>query len=362
LGSALQNRRLHHAYIFHGPSGVGKFTTACAFAKVLLCLDPHTDLNGGVSPCGGCESCRLMGHGTSDTTGQATAAHPDFHIVTKELARYSHDAAVRGRKLTSIPVDVLRESFIEPVYRAAQLSRSKVLVIDEAELLNPTGQNLLLKTLEEPPAGTYLILVTSSEDRLLMTIRSRCQRVAFTPLPDEALRGWLDRQSFEGSDYQKTWLIDFAAGSLGRAQVAMEYDLYDWARSVLPSLDQMARGVYPDEMGRQMTEYIDGFAKRWVDQHENASKEAANRRAAALLWSLIGRHASQKIAGLSAGCDPADPAASESRLSPWLGVIDVLHTSEQGLASHVNTSLVCDHLVSLLYRCLATQDQAVVTA
>src|SRR5690606_4650358 len=117
--------------------------------------------------------------------------HPDLHVVTKELARYSEDRSTRERKLTQIPVDVLRTELIEPVYRAAQMGHGKVFIVDEAELLNDAGQNAMLKTLEEPPAGTTIILVTSIQDRLLPTIRSRCQRVAFVPLPDSVVSRWL---------------------------------------------------------------------------------------------------------------------------------------------------------------------------
>ncbi len=355
LQSSLQSDRLHHAYIFHGPAGVGKFTTARAFAKALLCDAPQTDLQGTVSPCDACQSCRLMGTATTagdtDSTAQHSAAHPDFHVVTKELARFSDDASVRNRKLTSIPVDVLRRSLLDPVYRAAQLSRRKVLIVDEAELLNPTGQNLLLKTLEEPPPGTHLILVTASEPRLLVTIRSRCQRVSFVPLADDAVADWLSQQEHALSDAQQSWLVGFASGSLGRAQLAIEYDLAKWAEAVLPLIDGMAKGQFPVDLGQDIAAMIDAFAKQWVDDHDGASKEAANQQAAGLMWSLIAQHAREKIRNTAAQCDPQDPEAGEAALGPWLGVIDALGSAQQALASHVNLGLATDQLVFLLHRC-----------
>lgn len=358
LQTALRNGRLHHAYIFHGPVGVGKFTTAYAFAKVLLCHDPQNprnDAQGDVAACGACESCRLIGDGTPNDT-----AHPDLRVVAKELARYSDDASVRGRKLTSIPVDVLRQSLIEPVYRAAQIGRRKVLIVDEAELLNDTGQNLLLKTLEEPPLETYLILVTASQEKLLMTIRSRCQRVAFVPLPDELVSQWLEQQSSQLSDEQRSWLIGFAGGSLGRIRLAMDYSLFDWAHTVIPAIDQASQGQYPIDLGQEMKEMIDGFAKRWVDEHTGASKEAANRMAAAVLWSIIGQYARQQIHKLASQCAASDPVANESVLVPWVGVIDALTQAEHKLARNVNLGLVTDHLVSLIYRALTGKKEALV--
>ncbi len=168
LQSALQTDRLHHALIFHGPKGVGKFTTARALAAILLCHEVAKKAASSFLPpvraCGTCRSCAALRAGS----------HPDDHVITKELARFSSDAAVRDRKLMTIPTAVLRENLIEPVNLAPRLGSHKVFVVDEAELLDSVSQNILLKTLEEPPAGTYVILVTDAEDRLLPTIRSRC--------------------------------------------------------------------------------------------------------------------------------------------------------------------------------------------
>ncbi len=199
LQAALRTGHAHHAYVFHGSAGVGKFTTAKAFAKIILCHDPQTDLGGRVIACGGCASCRLL-RGESGSA-QNSGVHPDFLVVTKELARFSDDRKIRERKQLTIPVEVLESQFIEPIHRAPQLRHNKVLVIDEAELIDSRGQNLLLKTLEEPPAGMYLILVTASEDKLLPTIRSRCQRHRLRPAAvDEVLDRWLKGALLEGMD------------------------------------------------------------------------------------------------------------------------------------------------------------------
>ena len=355
LQTALRNGRLHHAYIFHGPVGIGKFTTAYAFAKVLLCHDPKTDDQGNTAACGGCKSCHLIGE-----SAPSDAAHPDLRVVAKELARYSDDASVRGRKLTSIPVDVLRQSLIEPVYRAAQMGPRKVLIVDEAELLNDTGQNLLLKTLEEPPKETYLILVTASQDKLMMTIRSRCQRVAFVPLPDKLVSQWLEQRSPSLADEQHSWLVGFAGGSLGRATLAMDYGLFDWSKTIIPAIDQASQGKYPIALGQEMKEMIDGFAKHWVDEHAGASKEAANRMAAGVLWSIVGQHARQHIHRLASQCQAGEAAVNEPALGPWVGVIGALAQAEHELARNVNLGLVTDHLVSLIYRALTIEEESLI--
>ncbi|MEO1235276.1 MAG: DNA polymerase III subunit [Planctomycetota bacterium] len=364
LAAQLASGRVHHAQIFHGPPGVGKFTTALAFARVLLCHTPEQSLAGQVMACGGCPSCRLLPStpGNDEDGAPATDAsggHPDLHIVNKELARYSDDRQIRDRKLTSIPVDVLRTALIEPAYRGAQLNHGKVFVVDEAELLNPAGQNALLKTLEEPPTheiaavapgsgagGTFIILVTAHEDRLLPTIRSRCQRTAFVPLPDEVLDRFLQEYAAQLEPVERSWLVGFAQGSLGRARLVLDYGLTEWARVVLAQLEQLARGRAVPTLGADMAERINGFAEAWVKNHDNASKEAANKQAAGLMFSLVAVHARQEIDRLAATCDPAGPDAAEATLTPWLDVIAALGVAESRLGSNVNLGLVCDGLAS----------------
>lgn len=363
LQAALQSGRVHHAFVFHGPTGVGKFTTAVSFARVLLCHDPQPDLAGRVTACDACASCRLLhdrveqaSTSESDDGDDVTigGAHPDFHVVTKELARFSDDKTTRERKLMNIPVAVLEEHLVGPVYRAAQLKHHKVFIVDEAELIDPFfGQNKLLKTLEEPPAGTYIILVTSNEDRLLPTIRSRCQRVSFFSLSDDVIGAWYARQDLHWREDELQWMTDFAAGSLGRAATAVQHDLVQWARTVIPGIEQLARGNAVSELGEQIGTMIDDFASGWVKSHANASKEAANKRAADMMWTLITQYARRQITTLAPRCDGSDVLADEAQLMPWLGVIDAVAQVEREVATNVNLKLACDHLVSLLSRALA---------
>ncbi len=349
LQSALRGGRLHHAYVFHGPVGVGKFTTARAFAAVLLCPQPVAEPNEPVRPCGRCPACVQVQQGS----------HPDDHLITKELARFSGDANVRQRKLTTIPIDVLRQNMLEPVQLAATLGHTKVFTVDEAQLIAEPAQNLLLKTLEEPPPNTYIILVTDSEHRLLPTIRSRCQRVPFVPLPDKVIADWRSGQARLDPHHER-WLIAFAGGSLGQAQLAADRGLYEWAKVVLPALDAMARQQHPHALGGQMAGFIDEFAKSWVQDNEGASKDAANRRASALLFSMIGQHARLRLRELADQSDGADTDAAEAAIEPWLRAIDALGEAQRHLSSNVNLGLVLDHLVSRLFRALSAGEAVAV--
>ncbi|MEX0885485.1 MAG: DNA polymerase III subunit [Phycisphaeraceae bacterium] len=357
LQTQLASGRLHHAFIFHGPAGVGKFTTAIALARVLLCHDPVRDLAGRLAACGSCPSCRLMSQaseGAADDAGTATGdeapglesadfaagAHPDLHVVTKELARYHDDKRIRDRKLTQIPVEVLRDTLLEPAYRAAALNHGKVFIVDEAELLNPTGQNLLLKTLEEPPAGTTLVLVTSSEDRLLPTIRSRCQRVAFVPLADEVVVQWLARAAPGMDEPERARVAAVASGSIGRAAMAAAYGLGEWVDVIDRQLADMAAAKPSGTLGGAMAERIDGFAQTWVKRHANASKEAANRLGAEQLFAVLAGYARQRLHGAAGRADGADA----DELERWVAVIDAVQEARGMLDANVNLALVCDDL------------------
>lgn len=363
LNRALQTGRVHHAYIFHGPAGVGKFTTACAWARVYLCHSRQTDLAGRMEACGACASCRLWNryHGVEDAT---EVAHPDFRVLRKELAAVSDNATLRKRKQMNLPVDLLREHMLggttsndkdhsPVVYQTARLGHGKVFVIDEAELLDRHGQNALLKTLEEPPAGTCIILVTSQEDQLLMTIRSRCQRVAFDRLSDEFVGRWLDTHLAPNSEDQRTELISVAEGSLGRAKLAVEYGLAQWADLVAQGLMRMQRGNCPVEMGSQMAQMMDAFAGTWVEKRPNASKEAANHQAAQLMLSLIGAYARRRVSDEAGQIVGGDVGAGESWLGPWVEVIEAVDRAWSEIDANVNLGLACDHLVSLLWSVLA---------
>lgn len=346
LATLYASGRLHHAYIFHGPTGVGKHTTALALARVLLCHQPNETLTGDFEPCNQCRGCNAW---------TAQGDHDDLHVVRKELAAFSSDKQIRGRKLTTIPVEVLRQSLLEPVYRRAHLDQRKVFIVDEAELIANEGQNLLLKTLEEPPADTYIMLVTSAEDRLLPTIRSRCQRIAFSPLSDEQLGTWLDQHMPEVEATHRQWLIWLGQGSPGVAQLAHEFGMVKWGQYLAPAVDQISRGQRCPELGAQMAQMVDDFATQWTRGHANASKEAANRTGATRVLAMLGRLLRRKLRTQLSTTSPGDltQQGQRSQIERWTLAIEALRQTELQLASNVNLSLACDALSARLHECLA---------
>ncbi|WP_428388626.1 ATP-binding protein [Mucisphaera sp.] len=352
LQRQLQADRLHHAYIFHGPQGVGKMTCALAFAGAFLCHDPQDG-----QACGDCNSCKALGDDilnaaglSHDDEGTLSLNHPDLHVIAKELARYHKDSQVRNRKLTQIPAEILRDTLIEPAHKAAQLGQRKAFIVDEAELLNPTGQNTLLKTLEEPPDGTMIILVTSSEDQLLPTIRSRCQRIPFIPLPEQAVEDYLEQHAPNLPSPTRQQLASLADGSLGRARIAIDFELHHWINTLTPHLDAIDQGSPQPELGAEIHQAIDGFAAAWVDKHAGASKEAANRLGLGLMASLLSGRARRALATHAPNLDPDDPIAAEQTLAGPLTTIDAVDHWQGLVRSNVNLSLACDHLVATLER------------
>ncbi len=337
LTAALRSGRVHHGWIFSGPKGVGKFTAAVGFARRLLDPELKPPSEDDANTHQDTETSRLIDAG----------AHPDLHIVSKELALHSDNPKLRDRKLLNIPLDLLREHIIggrtsdgrfheAPAYRTATLGHGKVFIIDEAELLGPEAQNALLKTLEEPPANTYIILVSCQPQRLFPTIRSRCQHVAFAPLDSAAMNEWLDGAGLDLDEQQRTWIEQYSQGSPGTAQLAAQYGFHQWQVALAPMLAELAEGHYPAQMGQTLAELVESFASAWVDQHENASKDAANKDGAKHLLTMLAAHARRRLAqDAERGDDPEH----------WLRVIDLLREAEWQLESHVNMKVLLENLV-----------------
>lgn len=286
LRASIASGRLHHAWIFHGPRGVGKFTTALAFAATILDPTSEPGLTGDIAPDPESPVQRLLAAGT----------HPDLHIITKELAKFHDDPDIRARKLITIPKEVVEQHLIRPATLSPVLRNNarigKVFVIDEAELLdrsatNAPTQNAILKTMEEPDGRTVIILVTSSLERLLPTIRSRCQQVRFAPLPPAAMRTWLSRQPDTPEREELAWLLESSEGSPGEFTTARSAGLYQWHLTVAPMLSDIIRGKDRPELGAMMASLVEEAAKAAVDADKQSSKEAATRQGAYRIFRMV---------------------------------------------------------------------------
>ena len=234
--------RVPHAYLFHGPDGVGKEKLALGLAELLLCpagaereLEGEQANRAGVDRlkvgCGRCEDCRMISVGT----------HPDLHLIYRQLNRDHPDLDVRKRKALDIGVDVLRHFVIKKVGLTPGRGRAKVFVIREADRITVQAQNALLKTLEEPPGATFLILLVTALDRLLATTQSRCQVVRFDVLPTAFVRTKLAAAFPDLSEEQFEWYARFSDGSAGRALQDAEDGLYVLSQRLLEQLETLGR-------------------------------------------------------------------------------------------------------------------------
>lgn len=182
LRRAVEQDRVNHAYLFTGPSAVGKFTVAKVFAASILCA------SGG---CGQCNVCRRV----------LEEMHPDVTVIRPA-----------GK---NIPVERLRELRLSAFRKPMEADR-RIFIVKNAERMWEEGASTLLKVLEEPPGNAIFMLITSGPAGMLPTVRSRCQEITFAPVPSDELAAYLvERKGV--SDDDARLIVRLTGGVLGRA-------------------------------------------------------------------------------------------------------------------------------------------------
>jgi DNA polymerase-3 subunit delta' len=199
LEQALAAGKVHHAYRFEGPAGVGKGLLALAFARALLCEAP-TPL-----ACETCLACKRAS--TFSEADPPLPAHPDLLIVERGLYR----SVLGGAEASGISIEQIRKIVLSRVGFAPHEGRAVVCLVRGADELTTSAANALLKTLEEPPARTFFVLITSRPSRLLDTIRSRTLPVRFGPLPEASIAQLLAARGLDPK------LAPLAQGSMEQA-------------------------------------------------------------------------------------------------------------------------------------------------
>ncbi len=207
--------RLAHTYLFVGPAGVGKKRFALDLAQCLLC-EAHQEEE--LLACGQCSGCKQV----------AARTHPDLMIVE----------CPEGK--SELPIDLFlgppdRRGKAGLCYELSMRPMSggrKLAIIDDADLLNDEGANALLKTLEEPPPRSILILIATSPDVVLPTIRSRCQVLRFRPLAVDDVRQILLREGMTETEPEAAEAAGMSEGSLERARQLLDPQLRE-QRTVL---------------------------------------------------------------------------------------------------------------------------------
>jgi DNA polymerase-3 subunit delta' len=207
LRRALTAGRVHHAYLFDGPDGVGKERAAFGLAQALVC---ERRKPGEADACGVCSPCTRA----LPRAGETRPVHPDVVVLERGL----YEPASIGRKspeTQDLSIDQVRTLVLARAAFAPHEGRAKVFIMRRAEEMSTSAANALLKTLEEPGARTHFVLLTSMPDALLPTIRSRTLRVRFGALPDAVVTELLVAQGTEPA--RATEIARLAEGSMATA-------------------------------------------------------------------------------------------------------------------------------------------------
>lgn len=229
LMSALRENRFPQSILIDGPSGIGKKALAIEIAKALLCTDPD------MRPCGHCFGCKMAADaGATDNWVFPMISAEANAKSSSEVSSRSTAKTVQDYKLSYIQKIFENPYSIEIFDAAAEISvglirtlsdsfalkndRVRVVIIAEADRMNEAASNAFLKTLEEVPANTYFILTTSSREKMLQTIRSRCLALHLLPLSDEEVRSETVRiMGDEAEDSIDDDIVGLAVGSPGKA-------------------------------------------------------------------------------------------------------------------------------------------------
>ncbi|MCI9245904.1 MAG: DNA polymerase III subunit delta' [Clostridia bacterium] len=205
LTNAVQTNNVLHSYLFVGIQGVGKSLFAKEFAHMILCSSNQE------KPCKTCKSC-LEFQGES---------HPDFLQIEPE----------DGKTIKIEQIRYLQEKIAEkPV-----TSEKKVYIIQDCDKMTREAANGLLKTLEEPPSYAVLILITANESKLLVTIKSRCTKIAFQSLGEEEIKTYLKSQNNEQN--MTSNMIRQCQGSIGRLiKIGEEQEIYEQVEKVVNNI------------------------------------------------------------------------------------------------------------------------------
>jgi DNA polymerase-3 subunit delta' len=306
--------RLAHAYAFVGPAGIGKKRFAVELARCLLC-ENHTDAE--LESCGKCPSCRQVTAGT----------HPDLLAVG--LVEGKRELVLKqfiGEKETRGKEGLCYDVSLKPMS-----GRRRVAIIDDAETLNDESANALLKTLEEPPPNSVLILIATSADLLLPTIRSRCQVVAFQPLSPDHVRQLLLREGVTADEREAAQAASLSGGSLDAARQLLDPQL----RSLREELYNLL-AAHPFRSTQA--------AARMIESLEPAGSEKASQREYAGWMIRFGvEFFRQALLAISRGEIPTTVEIPQVRTF-------LQHLGNPG----VDTS---DRLIDLVERCLSAEQQ-----
>ena len=307
----LQDHRLVHALLITGESGLGKRTFASLIAAGILCK------SDGKHPCGHCSDCLAA----------FSFEHPDLTLIQKGVP-ISADVS-KGR--ATIPVDDIRE-MIRITSTHALESSSRVVLIFDADRMTPQAQNCLLKTLEEPPESTYMILVTNHAENILPTVVSRCRTVRLQPWRNDYI---LKILAEKGTEESKARMI--AANAMGSIGKALEYasdDAY-WI---------MRKEILHDFFDNVRRSDISSASNRWKE------RKGDSEQLLDILETLVSSLSRYRLLRNNEDLIREFPAnwqnwAKQSDLSRFTLLADAVRNARKEIDSNVNYQAVIEQLL-----------------
>lgn len=321
--TAFDRGRFGQAYLFVGPDGIGKRRFAQELAKALLCEHPPTRLTA-------CDHCPACAQVAADT-------HPD--VFTLRTPPDKHE----------LPIDDMRAFCARMAMKPARGGR-KVGIVEDADDFNAASANCFLKTLEEPPPGSVLILLAMGTDRQLPTILSRCQVVRFAPLKPDDLRAVLMEQGVEDAA-QLNQLVRLGGGSVSQALALNDEAFWEVRRELVHGL------IAPRPNFTKL-------AETWAKFNADAGAETAGQRLrASLVIRFLVEAVRQSLRlALGATADGLDPAEEErlrafaDRLGPdrLLELADRLVEADYHVERRVQLILVVESVLEQFTRTPAT--------
>jgi DNA polymerase-3 subunit delta' len=260
--SSLAAERMPSTFLFVGPDGIGKRTFALKLAQGLFC---ENTTEAELEPCGHCHGCAQVLAGT----------HPDLFLISRPAEK------------ANLPIDLFigegdkrnREGLCFDIARKPQYGGRKIAIIDDADFIAAESANALLKTLEEPPPKSILILIGTSEAKQLSTIRSRSQIIRFNTLPPETVEKILLEQKLVETAAEATALAAMGGGSVSQALALGDESVRSARRQLL---QELASGrVLATEMSQWLGKFVDDAGK------DGASKRARLRQSIQFCMDLM---------------------------------------------------------------------------
>lgn len=270
--------RLSHAYVLAGPAGIGKRLFAQLLARSVFCR--NHDLTE-LTACGDCRACRAFSAGS----------WPDYIEVGVPAGK------------TAIPIAAIagedgkrgREGLCYELSMAPQASERRVAVINDAQMMNVESANALLKTLEEPPADSLILLICDNPDTLLPTIRSRCQIIRFFPLTAATVEEILIADELAESAEEAASIASLCEGSLETAQQLLNPELRQLKASINRQLSQF-EAMQPLQISGRIIEKLEEISSSTAEQRQNAQ----------WLLRFVADSIRDRLKGVASG-DLADP-------------------------------------------------------